>query len=58
MLSEAELKRQADLFKDIIEDLENWEAGYTEEENEAQEAFEATLRVPSEEGGDAARESF
>ena len=58
LLTEEELARQAYLFKDMIDDLEQWEATFTAEENEAQEAYEASLRVPAEEGGDAAREQF
>ena len=45
-------------MKPLIEDYEAQEAELTQDEKEAYENFERTLRVPQEDGGDDARDAF
>ena len=58
LLSCEEVDRQSALFQPMIDDMKAWEATFTTAEKEAQEKFEASLRIASEEGGDEAREAF
>ena len=58
LLSEEELDRQKALFQPMKDDMKAWEATFTPEEKEAQEKFEASLRISSQEGGDEVREAF
>ena len=59
LLTPEELKRQEKLFTPLQDDVWEWSKNFTDAENEAQEAFEASLRIPDEvEGGTANREAF
>ena len=59
MLTPEELERQKALFAPLQDDIWEWQKTFSDAENEAQEAWEAKLRIPDdEEGGQAAREMF
>ena len=53
-----EFNRRKAVMVPLIEDYEAQEADLNEEEREAYENFERTLRVPEEDGGDDARDAF
>ena len=54
----AERERLDALQKPLVEDKKEWEATLTESEKQKFEDFEKSLRVPEDEGGDAARDAF
>ena len=54
----AERERLDALQKPLVEDKKEWEATLSEAEKQKFEDFEKSLRVPEDEGGDAAREAF